>query len=187
MAGAIALPLSAFLDALSLRYLSASFDALPASGLLERMWRAERRPPRSARIADTIGLRFSARHPLILRRAEGPSRRVGGKLFDMSSRASTARHRNSPERCNGLPLSPCGRARARITSAVRGQRLCRVQTKTHPLTLPAMRLASFAARSRRKALSHKGRGDLCQRCPRIIPASQTSLMMAPPRPVKGVS
>ncbi len=29
-------------------------------------WRAERRPPRSARIADTTGLRFSARHPLII-------------------------------------------------------------------------------------------------------------------------
>src|SRR4029079_18449492 len=29
----------------------------------ERMWRAERRPPRPATDADTTGLRFSARHP----------------------------------------------------------------------------------------------------------------------------
>jgi hypothetical protein len=43
----------------------------------ERVWRAERRPPLFSKgRADTIGLRFSARHPLILRRAEGPSRRI---------------------------------------------------------------------------------------------------------------
>ena len=39
--------------------------ACATASLHERMWRAERRPPRSARIADTIGLRLSARHPLI--------------------------------------------------------------------------------------------------------------------------
>ena len=44
-----------------------------------RVWRAERRPPWSVRIADTIGLRFSARRsPLILRRAEGPSSKDRG-------------------------------------------------------------------------------------------------------------
>ena len=67
-----------------------------------------------------------------------------------------------------LPLSPWGRARARVASAVRGKRFCRVKranrnsiTIDHPLTLPAMRLAqSFArARSRQEALSPKGRGD----------------------------
>jgi hypothetical protein len=41
----------AFFDALSLRYLSAC-------------WRAERRPPWSRKDRGTIGLRFSARHPL---------------------------------------------------------------------------------------------------------------------------
>ena len=41
-----------------------------------RSWRAARRPPR-AQTRGAIGLRFSARHPLILRRAEGPSRRMG--------------------------------------------------------------------------------------------------------------
>ena len=40
------------------------------------MWRAER-PRRSSPRADAIGLRFSARHPLILRRAKGPPRRIG--------------------------------------------------------------------------------------------------------------
>ena len=34
--------------------------------LLERMWRAARRPPRPATDADTKGLRLSARHPLQL-------------------------------------------------------------------------------------------------------------------------
>ena len=37
---------------------------LRLSLLHERAWRAERRPPRSQQIADTTGLRFSARHPL---------------------------------------------------------------------------------------------------------------------------
>ena len=51
-----------------LAYLSAFFDALPASGLLERMWRAERRSPRFPKGSRTpIGLRFSARHPLMPR------------------------------------------------------------------------------------------------------------------------
>ena len=67
------------------------------------------------------------------------------------------------------PLSPCGRARAHMfdalplfclsanASAVRGKRLSRVKNDS-PLTLPAMRLAS--QRSRREALSHKGRKEL---------------------------
>ena len=79
-----------------------------------------------------------------------------------------------PEPCNRLPLSPCGRARgAQCASAVRGKRRSRVEKEENrPLTLSAMRLASFdalplrylsasatRARSRRKALSHKGRGE----------------------------
>ena len=53
----------------SMRYrplvcLSASFDALSASGLLERMWRAERRP-RAVR-HELSALRLSARHPSCL-------------------------------------------------------------------------------------------------------------------------
>jgi seryl-tRNA synthetase len=47
-----------------LAFLSASFDALSASGLLERMWRAERRP-RAVR-HELLDLRLSARHPSCL-------------------------------------------------------------------------------------------------------------------------
>ena len=42
-----------------------------------------------------------------------------------------------------------------------------------------------ASRAGREALSHKGRGDQRPRCPRSIPVSQTSLIIRPPRPLRG--
>jgi hypothetical protein len=60
-------------------YLSASFDALPASGLLERVWRAERRPRDPARIASYQSALFGAPSPF------------GGSSFGMPSRDCAAR------------------------------------------------------------------------------------------------
>jgi len=55
------------------------------------MWRAERRPPRPATDADTTGLRFSARHPLILRKAEGRNRRLLGTITSQADAGRTGR------------------------------------------------------------------------------------------------
>jgi hypothetical protein len=63
------------------------------------------------------------------------------------------------------PLSSCGRARARIASAVRGKLRSRVEKET-PLTLSATRFTSFAARSRRKASPTRGEG---RRAPVAMP------------------
>src|SRR5581483_4257945 len=86
------------------------------------MWRAERRPPCLPKGgADTIGLRFSARHPP-----------PGDSLFDMTSRGSRGEALNPArtlllcraalvllERLNGLPALPLGESpRAQFRCAI---------------------------------------------------------------------
>ena len=116
--------------------------------------------------------------PLILRRAEGPSRRIGGNRITLRTRHPRRGKelacliRSSAARS---PLSPCGRARAhraqaakrqciKNAHAVRGKWRGRVETMNHerdgrksPLTVPAIRRASRAGR---EALSRKGRGEI---------------------------
>jgi hypothetical protein len=124
-----------------------------------RVWRAERRPPCPATGTEPYGLRFSARRsPLILRRAEGPSRRIEGLLSNPGRSRVAARrpHALCPRRCSRLPALPLWESTRAARRAVRGKRRSRVEKKITP---HPSRHATCCARSRREALSHRGRGE----------------------------